>query len=331
MITCLYVGKTKNYIKNKIMKITKKRIRSIDNNFPKYLIDTDIIVGAVLDVNTDLEKIKSFGFTDSLNIGETVLPPLGGPVSIFNADGKELPDKTKPKQIIKYIEREWCWKQWCGRGRTKEICESRPVPIKGYPRIVIAPPSVELTISKKDGDKIYITTTKAKLSKANEKEICHKINLVSEIFEHAEILDEKQVPIVKTTIQLNWDILPKGVRPWDKQKLLLEPFLDNIKDKRQKPVYDARFEDINNLKPDFTAMGINGFNGYVIFGFSDKDVYILESAFYGNAIYIFSEDWKKLSQKTKAEIIQNDLQIERITHSGERNNWLGKIKEILTK
>lgn len=289
MIIYLYVRKTKNCIKNKIMKITKKRIRSIDNNFPKYLIDTDIIIGAVLDINTDLEKIKSLGFTDSLNIGETVLPPLGGSVSIFNVDGKEVLDKTKPKET-RYREIEWCRQQWIGGGRTKEVCDFRQVPYERYQRETISPPSVELTISKKDGSKIYITTTKAKLSKANEKEICHKINLVSEIFEHAEILDEKQVPIVETTIQLNWDILPKGVRPWDKQRLLLKPFLDNIKDKRQKPVYDARFEDINNLKPDFTAMGRNGFNGYVVFGFSDKDVYILESAFYGNAIYIFNED-----------------------------------------
>lgn len=312
------------------MYIIKKRIKSINNNFPKYLIDTEIIVGVVLDTDTDLEKIKSLGFTDSLNVGETLLPSPNGPVSIFNANGKEVLDKTKPKET-RYREIEWCRQQWIGGGRTKEVCDFRQVPYERYQRETISPPSVELTISKKDGSKIYITTPNVKLTKANEKEISHKINLVSEIFGQAEIFDKQQVPIVKTTVKLNWDILPKGVRPWDKQKSLLKPFLDNIKDKRQKPVYDARFEDINNLKPDFTAMGRNGFNGYVVFGFSDKDVYILESAFYGNAIYIFNEDWKKLSQKTKAEIIQNDLQIERITHSGERNNWLGKIKQILTK
>jgi hypothetical protein len=311
------------------MKIRKKRIRSINNNFPKYLIDTDIIVGVTLDVNTDLEKIKNLGFTGDLNAGETVLPPLGGPVSIFNADGKEILDKTKPKET-RYREIEWCRQQWIGGGRTKEVCDFRQVPYQRYQRETVLPPSVELTISKKDGDKIYITTTKVKLSKANEKEISHKVNLVSEIFGFAEIFDEKQVPIIKTTIKLNWDILPKGIRPWDKQKTLLKPFLDNVKDKRQKPVYDSRFEDINNLKPYFTAIGKNGFNGYVIFGFSDRNIYILESAFYGNAIYIFNEDWEKLSRKTKAEIINNDLQIERITHIGEKNNWLQKIKEILT-
>ncbi len=311
------------------MRITKKRIRSINNNFSKNLIDTTIIIGVVLSIDTDLNKLKSLGFTDGFNIGETVLPPAIGTVSSFNAYGKEVPDKTKPKEIIKYIEREWCWKQWCGRGCTKEVCESRPVPIKGYPRIIIDPPSVELTISKKDEDKIYITTAKVKLSKANEKEVVHKVNLISEIFGGVEIFDEEQVPIVKTTTKLNWEILPKGIRPWDKQKTLLKPFLDNIKDQRQRPVYDSRFEDINNLQPDFTAIGKNGFNGYVIFGFSDKDIYILESAFYGNAIYVFSENWKELSKKTKAEIINNNLQIERITHSGEKNNWLGKIKEIL--
>ena len=55
----------------------------------------------------------------------------------------------------------------------------------------------------------------------------------------------------------------------------------------------------------------------------------MESIFYGNAIYVFDENWKKLSQKTKAEILKNNLQVERITHNGQRKNWIGKIKEIL--
>ena len=47
---------------------------------------------------------------------------------------------------------------------------------------------------------------------------------------------------------------------------------------------------------------------------------------YGNATYVFRDNWEGLSKLSKAEIIQNNLQEKRLVH---RVNWPYKILEIL--
>lgn len=310
------------------MKIIKKRINKLENNFPSKIWGTNIIPAVILDIDKDQSLIKKIGFSDNMNVGESVLPMSFGSVTKFNSEGRELPDKTKLMET-KYREIEWCWNQWAGRGKTKRVCDNRLVPYERYQRIFINPPSVELKISKKENGKIYITTGHIIVSEKNKKPVIHVINLLLEIFNFCDILDGQQIPIVATTKTLNWTILPSGKKPWEDQKKLVQPVLDLIKDKRVRPVVAARFEDINNFSPEFTAIGNQGFSGYIVFGFPQKNIYILESAFYGNAIYVFNEKWEEISKKTKADIITNKLQIDRITHGGERVNWLDKLKELL--
>ena len=42
--------------------------------------------------------------------------------------------------------------------------------------------------------------------------------------------------------------------------------------------------------------------------------------------YVFGEDWEQLSQMTKAEILTNELQRDRVIH---REGWDGRIRDIL--
>lgn len=310
------------------MKITKKKILRLKNNLPQNFTGKIFIPAIILDLKDNKSKLLGLGFSEKFEVGETLLPAPLGPVTKFNALGKEIPDKTKPKET-RYREIQWCWEQWAGRGHTKTICDNRLVPYKRWQRVFFAPPSVELTISQSKDGIITLVTPKTTFSKETEEDAVHKINLFLEIFGSCDILDENESPLVKTTKSLNWTILPLGKRPWVEQKKFLKPLLDLITDKRSIPVLQSRLEDVNSLNPEFSAIGNQGFNGYVIFGFPEKNIYVLESAFYGNAIYIFNENWEDLSKKSKAEIIQGNLQIDRITHTGERTNWLEKIQGLL--
>lgn len=310
------------------MKITKKRINKLENNFPNSFWDKTVIPAIILDINEHASLINKLGFSGEMEIGETILPAAVGPITKFNSEGRENPDKTKPKET-KYREIEWSWEQWAGWGETESMSDFVLVPYERYPRIFIEPPSVELQISKKENKNIFVTTSPVTLSRENQTEALHKINLFLEIFKSCEILDENKVPIVRATKTLNWTILPPGKKPWAEQKELIQPLIELVKDKRAKPVVISRLEDINDLGPEFTAIGNQGFSGYVIFGFPDKNIYILESAFYGNAIYVFNEDWETLSKKTKAEILKNNLQIDRITHNGEKTRWINNVENLL--
>lgn len=60
--------------------------------------------------------------------------------------------------------------------------------------------------------------------------------------------------------------------------------------------------------------------------FNQRNIYTLESLYYGNATYIFGEKWEELSKKTKAEILNQNLQADRIIH---REGWDSKIDQLL--
>lgn len=310
------------------MTIRKIRINKLANNLPKNLFGSIIVPSIILNQVSDKALITQLGFTNEMNVGESLLPSPIGPVSLFNSEGREILDKTKPKETV-YREIEWCWEQWSGAGKTERVCDNRLVPRERWQRIFINPPSIEIMIAKKENGNIYITTSQILISKKNEGKIIHQINLMLELFKSCNILSPELVPPLIPDKRLNWQIFPPGKRPWVEQKQLLKPLFDYIKEARITNVIDSRLEDINDLGPDFTACGAYGFQGYIVFGFNEKNIFILESALYGNAIYVFNEDWETLSQKTKAEILQNSFQIERITHNGNRANWLERIRKLL--
>ena len=309
------------------MKIQKKRIYSLQNNLPTSLKNKYFIPGIVLNQD-ESSMLLNLGFTEKLEVGESLLPRIVGPITKFNAEGKEIPDKTKDKET-KYRIIEWCWNQWKKGGGTEEVCDFRLVPYQRWQRIQIMPPSIQLVISKKEAGKIYVTTDKAKFSEQDETDAINKINLLLEVFGECEILDENSVPLVAVSKTLNWRILPPGKRPWSELQKYLKTFTDSIKDKRYLPVLETRLSDVNNLQPEFTAVGNQGFNGYLVFGFPKKNIYILESMFYGNAIYVFNKKWEEFSKMTKAEILKNNFQVERITHNGEKTNWIKRLADLI--
>ncbi len=309
------------------MQINKKRIYSLNNNLPNSLRDKVFVPAIILDATADKKKIFNLGFTEKMEIGETLLPSSVGAVSRFNTEGRDIPDKTKPK-VTKYYEVEWTRKEWAGRGQTRDVTSIITRSRQVWQRNFIPPPSISLSITKKEDGKVYISTPKTKFT-SDEEDALHKINLILEIFDTCYVLNEESVPILKNSILLNWKVLPPGKRPWKEQKKELEQFFNAQKSKNVKPVLESRLEEINELQPEFTAIGNQGYRGYVVFGFPKKKIYILESAFYGNAIYVFKDDWEGLSKKTKAEILNAKLQLIRITHTGEKINWLEKIRGLL--
>jgi hypothetical protein len=52
----------------------------------------------------------------------------------------------------------------------------------------------------------------------------------------------------------------------------------------------------------------------------------MENVIYGNATYVFENEWERYSQMTKAEIINQSLQKLRIEHHA---GWENQIKKLL--
>ena len=145
-----------------------------------------------------------------------------------------------------------------------------------------------------------------------------------ELFGSCEALNGQLASFIKTQIlRLNWTILPKGPVPWD----ALKEQIDRIpRTPGSKAVVDHRLKEIRRYEPEFTAIGLGGFTGYLIFGFPTKGIFVLECTRWGNATYIFDHNWQDFSKMTKAEILNNDYQKARLIHVDQ---WENRLRDLL--
>ncbi len=307
------------------MIISGKRKRKLDKKMLSLVEGEKVIVG--LAFNKDIISLLSrIGFTDILNEGETVLPAsYVGPLCRFNAEGKYKIHKDQPMETA-YRQREWTWEQWAGYHETETRTEIVDVPYKRYPRTFISPPSVELSIVKNIEDEKYVVAPVQILDLSNPDKLLHIINLFLEIFGYCEVLSKDLKSYVLKNLQrLNWEILPPGKWPWNKIKDKILPIIKQTNRQKQ-VVIEYRLKVITKFNPEFSAIGRAGFRGYLIFGFPEKNIYALESLFTGNATYIFEENWEYLSKLSKAEILEESLQKDRIIH---RKKWDHHIDDLL--
>jgi hypothetical protein len=304
------------------MIITKKRIRSLKSNLGNIKPGTKFIVG-VSNLNRYDVILKYAGFSENLEIGESVLPRPRGPVSMFNANGKNLVHRDQPMETA-YTSLIWEWDQWAGRDQTERKSKLVDRSYKRYPRTFITPPSIELTVAMTSNGNKAIISPLFKYN-GNDNDLLHRINLFLEIFGECHLFTENlNEMLIRSPIRLNWNVLPKGRMPWKELENNILPIVNRAR-KGNRPVIWDRIHTINKYGPDFLAIGKAGFNGYIVFGFEDKNLYIFESIFYGNASYIFDNNWEELSKKSKAEILDQDLQKSRIIH---RANWKMKFNQM---
>ncbi|SNX52905.1 hypothetical protein [Thermoanaerobacterium sp. RBIITD] len=306
------------------MIIKKKRIRKID--FLNYLNGENIRIGVTLD-NYNVKKAYEIGFSIDLKNGETVLTSVIGPVTRKNAEGYYIIHKDK-KMETKYRTIEWHWKQWCGRGKTEDMMDFIDVSYKRYPRDFIPPYSIELSIGTNSKGDSLILSPIIKCDTVNSSEILiHVINLFLEIFNECTILHDDLSDInISKTERLNWEILPQGDYPWEVRYLKIKPFIQKAK-KGNQSVIEDRIKFIHSFNPDYIAIGRAGFSGYIVFEFTEKNIYLFESVYTDNATYVFDKNWKDISMLTKKDILTNELQKDRIIHRVE--TWKKRIDNLL--
>lgn len=296
------------------MLIQKTRVRKLD--FLNFILkDGQKFIVGISDVDQHKVALEKIGFKISSE-NESLLPSAVGPVSEFNAEGRYNKLKDLPMETA-YRQAEWSWEQWAGYGQTETKTKIVDVPYQRYQREFVEPPSVELSLILTGNGKVLVgpvlinDEASADLNK-------HVINLFLEIFSEAEFFTENLDQIINIpTKRLNWQILPKGEMPWSS-------FLDKVKKvvdeapEGSKPVVVNRLEHIYAYKPDFRAVGTAGFNGYMVFGFEKLGIYVCESIFYGNATYVFENNWEAIAKLTKAQVLSAKLQKNRIIH---RDGW----------
>lgn len=298
----------------------KKRIRGLDSYVRMIPPGDHIVVGVI---NPSHDHLQRIGFSTEMESGETVLPSPIGTVSMYNAEGKEIVHKDQPMETA-YRTREWSWTEWHGPYAV-EKSSWVDVPYQRYPRSHLAPPGIELTLTTDTEGNVVVRTPVIRNWRNDKETAVHATNLLLELFGECVFYDADMKQLISAPIKkLNWRVLPPGERPFRKLKEELDAVLVQVKD-GNRAFTEHRLEIVNDYKPDFAAVGMGGFAGYVIFGFNAHSIYVLESILYGNATYVLGEKWEELSKKTKAEILNKNLHKARLIHHKE---WAGDVDKL---
>lgn len=309
------------------MILSKKRILKI-SALKGFVSSGDNFLVGVFVTDEIRNKLEAIGFSRKVEKGEKILPaPMFGATSLFNAEGKYKVNKNLPMETA-YRSAEWHWEEFNGPYDKVERSKIVDIPYERYPRTFISPPSVELLVASSASDKKIVVSPRMKLKAENYEIIIHTVNLLLEIFGECQFFTGNMRSIIDIpTTRLNWTILPPGKMPWTQLRDKVDPFVKKAPKGNQAVIWH-RLELINEYGPDFRAVGHGGFAGYIVLGFEKQNIYTLESIYYGNATYVFGNDWEKLSKMTKAEILNDKLQKDRIIH---REGWDGNIRILLDK
>ena len=157
----------------------------------------------------------------------------------------------------------------------------------------------------------------------------HVINLFCELFNSYEILTPSFEFAIPFNKQFEQELLPKGklneAKNFDE---LVEVAGRVIGGADKTHAFIERLKVIREYNPDILGKGAMGFRGYIILGFSDSGVVILEHLYHGNATYIFdANDYEKKIIKDKQEVLENGLYEKRFFH---HDNWEPKIRAYLS-
>lgn len=262
---------------------------------------------------------QKIGFDDGHGIGDAILPAIWGKISYFNINGLEKKRKDLPLEE-RSITLLTSWEDWHGKKHSGLVTRTRLM----YPIEYIPAPSEFIEIISHEG-KLYFSTREINLIE-DDKVLIHLQNLMLELFGSFEIFDSNSKNILKTKVKkMKWEILPPGKYPWEKVKSIIGENKKYLSEADEQRIIQ-RVEYLNKFTPTFIGAGKAGFNGYFVYAFEDKELYILESIYLNNATYIFNEDWERLSQLTKNDIIKSSNFHRRIIHDA---NWKKKITLLM--
>ena len=301
------------------MLVNKKLVKS-----NKYfaIAQTDTIIRfRINDITRFQSQMNTFGFKEDDKTGSCILPKSFNRYAQKNAEPFFVVNKKMPKEIY-YPPIFWTRSEWAGRYDRRDVTELIYVKKKRYHREYFLPYSVCFTLNREETN---IISDGISYTVENENKLKNTLNMLLGLFGECEILFDAEIPRQKK-VRLNWEILPQGNYPWDRVAGLIDALTEKCK-QTQKQLMIRDCKAIYDKSPDFIATGRSGFSGYMVFGFTQKNIYVLESIYPNNATYIVQNDWENISKLTKADILANNLHRARIIHSPSWENQFNKIME----
>lgn len=298
------------------------------------LKSNDIIVSCVKKIkkesisNGDYRHIGIKIENTKLIFPNVILPdPKTGRYSNYNINGRTIILKNLPKIDRSYSADSPNFGDWSKGSHT--VTWNRKI----YQRAYWLAQEIRIKISLlKDDTESFIlkfsldTPLSKNLNDFNTKLLYH-CNLLQENCGACDIFESTASDIdYINALNVSWELLPPG-------QLNFNNNLDYIikKTNTKSPDLKSELKDRMTFFEDLAIkkyiIGINSFQRY--FGaILNNNIVILENIRYGNALYVFFQDWENLSKLSRIELLSSTShKFTRIIHS---KRWKTKVKQTIS-
>lgn len=301
----------------------RKRIRGIDKHLQFYLTEnSDYYLGLLFEDYLKSTLLDKYRLPKEFPENSSVVPLPKGSVTRANQKGKFVRKQPEEKEIVSrhidYIRKSDGYR--VEYDRTYNI----------YKKVLLHKFNTGLYFIVNEHDQKLVASEKLNYSQNYSLKGTHIANIFNEIFNDFEVFDKDLNPAIHFNTRFEEIILPSGsLKNDDNFNDLIEIGGRFAKNEDEHKAYQKRLQILKEYNPDIRGKGSNGFYGYIVFGFSDLDIVILETMYAGNATYVFStKNFENNIIKDKQTVLNNKLHEDRFFH---HDNWELKLRRFMDK
>ena len=304
------------------MKQKKTRIQNANKYLPFFLQEEENFhVGLLFEDFIKSPDLKKYNFSDKFKENVSIEPAAKGATTRSNTNGKFVrihpEEKTTKKVHISFNRKD---------GTHIEFDRDYNVYVKKLQHKY----NIELHYkTNKHGQKVIISDKLTYNGQPeNIQKNTHVINIFCEISNDFEIFNTEYEPAIAFNKRFEDDILPHGSLDNNEVFEELSEFAGRYtKNADDKKAFQKRLHILKAFQPDIRGKGPSNFFGYIVFGFSDLGIAILETMYSDNATYIFKmSDYEANAIKDKQTVLKNKVMLKRIYHY---DDWENRITEYL--
>lgn len=272
-------------------------------------------VGAYADLGLHVEK----GRIEAR--GPVLLPPSSGVYARRNLDGWDEKRTDLPKELRNVSTCAPSWNSGSYHLVTREI---EAYPIERHPARLL---TISTTVLEPLADaalvRFRVDQPLLRTDVAFAADLRFNLRLLNEAVGEAHVFDADLSDEEFASMQhVDWELLPPG----STDRVLAYLASRNSIDPEKLKVAQERLSVLDRLGHDGFIVGKGRFARYFGARFGDRLV-VLENLEYGNALYMFKENWEQLTQLSRTELIKRrDSSVHRVPHLP---GWQSAVRKLV--
>lgn len=281
----------------------------------------DLHIGILWEDYAKNPALQEYGLPTTFTEGREVLPSANGGTTKANQHGRKV--RTQPEQKTTRTVHISYFRKKDGA----HISYNRDFNV--YVTELASQYDMKFIFKTNEHGQQVVVSPRLHFSDENDTNLMntHAINLFLEVFGDYEVFDKDLNPAIRFTRKYDTEFLKKGTLTVTGVKELIEAADKHLRNPTESKAFAKRLFTFIEYHPKERGKTPLGFYGYIVFGFPNRGIVVLESMYKGHATYVFDEsNYEEVATKTKQEVYKEHLYKERFVHT---DDWEKRIRAYM--